>query len=307
MIALAIMTMDPNAFCGRQDIQSRMWLGHVEKLAMAFTEMTVTNKDIERRGWASLGDGFWERKPKWVGGNISEHDVPFLAGLINYIGPSRMLEIGVASGWSSAVMLQSANSNGNNARLSAIDLSHHYYLDKSIPTGQAVNEVTPDHIKNYDLLTGRLAIDVMDEIGDVDFVFIDAHHMHPWATLDMISVLPFISEGTWVAFHDLNLCRVERHQHLNRGPYYMFNAWPDAKLHSTQNPPMIGAVKMERAPEAYLSELLEILYTPWEITVNAGIQSRFVDFIGRHFGELSSTKFAAALSTMDQKLSASKT
>jgi len=38
-----------------------------------------------------------------------------------------------------------------------------------------------------------------------DFVFIDAHHSHPWATLDTMLVLPLVKTGAWIAWHDIAL------------------------------------------------------------------------------------------------------
>ena len=190
--------------------------------------------------------------------------------------------------------------------LTGIDLSPNYYLDASIPTGRAVYETVPELASNYRLLTGRLAFDAMADVGKVDFAFIDGHHMHPWATLDMLSVLPFIERGRWVAMHDLNLCTFERHRHTNRAPFYLFYMWPDQKLHSTQQPTMIGAVLIERSPADYLPILLEILYTPWEVDVDQTALSRLGTFVADHFGPSWSDKFSKAFQDCREQFHAHK-
>ena len=200
------------------------------------------------------------------------------------------------------MLLKTLSSLGGERKVTGIDLSPSFYLDSSIPTGRAVNEVVPELLPNYRLLTGRLAFDAMAEAGPVDFAFIDGHHMHPWATLDMISVLPFIERGRWVAMHDLNLCTFERHRHMNRGPFYLFYMWPDQKLHSTQVPPMIGAVLLERTPADYLPLLLEILYTPWETDVDPEALSRLSAFITHHFGPSWGEKYAQAFADCRSRL-----
>lgn len=250
------------------------------------TQLTsiATSAELERRGDALVRELF-ELKPRWLGGNISDYDSKFLAGLAEYSGAKRAVEIGVASGWSSAILLKALTAVAPTARVSGIDLSPSYYLDPAIATGQAVAEVTPSLQENYQLFTGRYSFDAMRDVGNVDFAFIDGHHMHPWATIDLLAILPFLSRDRWVAMHDLNLCKIERHRHTNRAPFYLFHFWPDRKIHSTQDPTMIGAVLVEREASHYLSDMLECLYTPWETKLQPAVVAGFVAFIGGHFGE----------------------
>ena len=255
---------------------------------------TVTVQSLETRGQDAIGKDFCLRRPVWASGTISDYDSRFLAGLVALANPRNVVEIGVASGWSSAILLKALSTLEGKRTVSGIDLLPEYYLDKSIPTGRAVQETVPELMDNYRLLTGRLAFEAMEDVGKVDFAFIDGHHMHPWATLDMLSVLPFIDRGRWVAMHDLNLCGVERHRHMNRAPFYLFYMWPDQKLHSSQQPTMIGAVIIDRTPVDYLPVLLEILYTPWEVDVAAADLARLTDFLRKHFGSAWADKFFKA-------------
>jgi hypothetical protein len=257
-------------------------------------QRTVATSDLESRGVRALGPDFFSTRPTWLKGNISEYDARFLAGLAHFSNPRRVVEIGVASGWSSVVLLKALSTLEGDRKVTGIDLSPSFYLDNSIPTGQAVQEAVPELKPNYNLITGRFAMDVMPEVGKVDFAFIDGNHMHPWATLDALSVLPFMDRGCWIALHDLNLCTRERHRHQNRGPFYLFYMWPDNKLHSTQTPTMIGAIALDRPPVEYLSTLLEVLYTPWEVDVNATELSKLTALIKAHFGDEWSGKFSEA-------------
>lgn len=266
----------------------------------------LTAAAIEKRGVDAIGSEFHAHIPSWASGSISAYDDRFLAGLANYASPRKMVEIGVASGWSSTVLLKALNGSENIRKVVGIDLSPTYYLDSSIPTGRVVNEVVPELLSNYELLTGRLAFDAMGDVGPIDFAFIDGHHMHPWATIDLLSVLPFIERGRWIAMHDLNLCTFERHRHMNRAPFYLFYMWPDQKLHSTQVPTMIGAILLERNPVDYLPTILEILYTPWEVDVDPNDLSRLARYIGSHFGDQWSQKFADAFSKCRERFHASK-
>lgn len=257
---------------------------------------TIRSEGLERRGKDVLGTDFFLRRPSWVGGQISEIDSIFLAGLANFSGARSVIEIGVASGWSSSVLLQAVSANRGDAVVHGVDLSPTFYLNDQYRTGQAVEEVVPDLQKNYRILTGKLAYERMDEIGRIDFAFIDGHHYHPWATLDLISILPFIEKGRWVALHDINLCTFERHKHTNRGPFYLYNFWPDQKIHSTQSPTMIGGISIDRNPVNYLPIILEILYTPWECRIDVPVLGNISQFIGRHFGSSWKERFAELFS-----------
>ncbi len=255
--------------------------------------MEVAN--LEREGRSIIDQAFIARRPDWVGGNISPDDSAFLAGLIAAVEPQRLLEIGVASGWSSAVILRTLEATENQAAaLRSIDLLPHYYLDKSKLTGQVVRDLVPDLVSRYSLHTGRLAFEVTPELEPSDFVFIDADHLHPWAVLDLVSVLPFVATGSWIAMHDINLCRIPRHAHRNRGPFYLFGSWPDRRLASSVALPMIGAVLLEQAPRRYLDHIIELLATPWEASIPLEIKDRIESFVRAHFGATVADRFVDA-------------
>lgn len=253
----------------------------------------LENREVEKLGEAVIDEGYLSRKPAWVGGQISPNDATFLSGLVQTLQPRKVVEIGVASGWSSSILLRSLESRSLSYSVVGVDLCPDYYLDKTMRTGSVVEIMTPNLVGNYQLLTGNLAFEVMAEVGQADFAFIDAHHMHPWATFDLIAVTPFMKKGAWVALHDINLCRLERHKHMNRGPFYLYYLWPDTKLNSTQEPSMIGAIKFNKDPKEYLSAIFEILCTPWEVPIERATVERLGEYIGVHFGKEWAHRFSS--------------
>lgn len=255
----------------------------------------LNSLELETAGAKLIDAEYIRRRPEWVGGSISHYDAKFLSGLLQHIAPKRVVEIGVASGWSSAVILRSLGAvHKDGFSLTGIDLFEDFYLDKSKKTGGAVSIVEPTLVKNYNLITGMLAIDGAEELFGVEFLFIDAHHMHPWATIDLLSMLPALKKDCWVALHDVNMCVVPKNKHQNRGPYYLYNLWPDKKINSTQIPSMIGAVNLERDPIEYVPNLVELLYTPWEVEIDRGATQRLSENLARRFGrELGEVVLAA--------------
>lgn len=246
----------------------------------------LSSVDLEKRGLAVIDAAYVASRPSWVGGAISHYDTMFLSGLVQSLTPRRVMEIGVASGWSSTVLLKSLKhaAQGTNFQLIAIDLFEGYYLDRSKKTGALVEIMEPSLSNNYKLIVGKPAVDSAASVSGVDLLFIDAHHMHPWATIDLLSSLHALSRGSWVALHDINMCMLPKNDHKNRGPFYLYHLWPDQKINSTQQPSMIGAAHLERNPEEYLPFLVELLHTPWEVKVDQPVVDRLAAQIGKRFG-----------------------
>lgn len=243
-----------------------------------------------------IAQQLYPKRPDWAVASISEQDAAFFSGLVQSIKPQKVLEIGVASGWGSVVLLESCREFSNeNFEYVGIDIASRFFYDADFATGQAVEEISPDLLPIYRLITEKSAGQAMLDVDDgIDFAFIDAHHMHPWATLDMLSILPFMKKDSWIALHDLNLSRKEDQAHKNRGPKYLYEGWVGDRLHSTESPAMAGAIKIEGDSEQYLDVLLDILYTPWELPVEQQHILPIIDIIKRSFGSEWADKFSRA-------------
>lgn len=241
-------------------------------------------------------EALWPRQPAWAVASISTMDAAFFAGLIVEIKPAKLVEIGVASGWGSCVLLEALRSAGlYDSHLHGIDIAERFFYDAGYATGQCVPDVLPDLLPRYHLATNVTAARQLPGIGgDIDFVFIDAHHMHPWATLDLLSVIPFVRPETWIAMHDLNLSRKEDQNHQNRGPKYVFEGWDHDKMHSIETPTMAGAVRVASDPSVHLPLILDILYTPWELPVAADALDPLLAIVLDAYGEVWCAKFRRA-------------
>jgi predicted O-methyltransferase YrrM len=243
-----------------------------------------------------IADELFPTRPKWAVASISDFDASFFAGLAIATSPKKIVEVGVASGWGSALLLRALSKDRNlDFQYYGVDISERFFYDSAYATGQAVEAVVPDLKSRYQLITGHSIAEVSERIGTgVDFAFIDAHHMHPWATLDLLSVLPFLKPTSWVALHDLSLCRKEDQEHRNRGPKYLFEGWEKDKAHSVQIPTMAGAIRIGDRTEDHLPLLLDILYTPWELPVEQRYISAVTSLISKNYGDEWGRKFSRA-------------
>ena len=155
---------------------------------------------------------FVYRRPKWGRGMITEEDARFLHDLLLEVRPSVAIELGVASGCSSVVILEAmrqcreprtANPEPRTANLGsripnpesrtsnpvwlhAFDISARCYFDPSHPTGDAVAELTPWNVQHYRFTAGDVLCARERLTGlNAPLAFIDANHLHPWATADL--------------------------------------------------------------------------------------------------------------------------
>ena len=123
--------------------------------------------------------------------------------MIRTIKPKKIVEIGVARGGSSVIILN-AIKDIKGAKLYSIDKSIYCYLNKKKKTGYLVQEKFPELMNKWTLYTGRITSEFIETIGDgIDLVFIDTMHVTPGEMLDWLMVLPFLKNGATVIFHDI--------------------------------------------------------------------------------------------------------
>ena len=126
----------------------------------------------------------------------------FFHGLIRTIKPRKIVEIGVSSGGSAALILN-AIKDIENARLYSIDKLNYCYKNIKKKPGYFVEEKFPELTNKWTLYIGKLTSQVIETIGnDIDLVFIDTMHITPGEMLDWLMVLPFLKNEAIVAFHD---------------------------------------------------------------------------------------------------------
>ena len=136
----------------------------------------------------------------WI---LSKKQVYFMNGLIRKIKPKSCLEIGVAEGGSSILILN-AIKDIDNSSLISLDLKTQSCVNNSLKTGNRVNTYFPELSGKWSLYTGDLPNVFLDKLNKrFDFVFIDSAHESPGEILNLIEVLPFLNENAIVVIHDI--------------------------------------------------------------------------------------------------------
>lgn len=151
-------------------------------------EPTDTLRKLPRDKWHAL---------------MTREEHAFLSGIIKQIKPKKILEVGIAFGGTSALIIKSLEMEGIDSDVFSIDLNPVFRGEK---TGYMINNITvPKNIK-HSLVVGDLLKDKIDEIGGgIDLVILDTTHNIPGEILEFLTVLPFMSQDATVVLHDVVL------------------------------------------------------------------------------------------------------
>jgi hypothetical protein len=167
-------------------------------------------------------------------GAIDGKDLAFIAGLVARHRPARVVEIGVASGFSTACLatLVSGHAPGP-ARIDSFDLAERFYVDPRHPVGYLLAEALPHPGVTVNVHTGATCLDVAARLdGPIDLCFIDAAHRHPWPLIDTLGILPLMRPGGIVVHHDLKMYLDTNRDWWANGPKIVLDhVSPDLRLY----------------------------------------------------------------------------
>lgn len=167
-----------------------------------------------------------ENRPDWLKGAITKKECLFINAILQLKKARNVLEIGVASGFSSAVILktlQQINKNDSNFKLTSFDNTEYCYFDKTKKTGIHLYETLPDLITNFELIHSTTAsIDKCISNQKFDVCFIDANHKHPYPAMDLLFTLDFMHNDAIYILHDINLANNKNKFQKSKGPFFLF-------------------------------------------------------------------------------------
>src|SRR4029078_1362633 len=142
------------------------------------------------------------RPPAWATGYVSGEDAAFLKEMIAAHQPRQVVELGVASGSSSAAILHALDQlpTPENRVLHSCDVRPTCYFNDAFATGQACTEMSPEPRARWQRefeMDARRLIKTLPP-ASVDLTFIDANHAHPWPLLDLLHSSAIARPRSWV-------------------------------------------------------------------------------------------------------------
>lgn len=144
---------------------------------------------------------------------MDEVESAFLCGMLKTCRPKKILEVGVAAGGSTAIILQALEDIGEPYEMHSIDLreKHEVYTAEDIgflaTFAKENNLLNPDGMRGkHEFHLGKYLPQIIDSIGgDIDFVILDTVHFIPGEALDFLAMLPYLKDGAIVVLHDVAL------------------------------------------------------------------------------------------------------
>ena len=228
----------------------------------------------------------YKLKPMWASGTtISLPDAQFLFAITFQAGTREAVEIGTASGLSTVFLckaLEHAALCGNiptDYKVISYDISSQFYADPKRRVGDAAREMLPaELLEKIQFVHPATACDAakQHDQNELNLVFIDANHRHPWPALDLLALVDVLSPDGLVLFHDINLPLLHP-EFQDWGAKYLFD---DLDLEKITPPdgtaiPQIGGVRIPGDKEKFRQQLHQIIHAhKWEANVPADYCAR---------------------------------
>ena len=165
-----------------------------------FQERVLTDIDYHLQGKVEGTD-----YPK---SEMSYKQRAFLNGIICKSKPKVIVEMGVAAGGSSCVILN-AIKDIPDAKLYSFDINRTWYRDINKPngrkTGFLVESHMPDLIHKWELVINDVPSTVFERVlpeSGVDICLLDTAHANPGEHLNILEILPFMKKNGIIIYHD---------------------------------------------------------------------------------------------------------
>ncbi|WP_297285696.1 class I SAM-dependent methyltransferase [uncultured Brachyspira sp.] len=229
---------------------------------------------------------------------MADIEKKFLNGIIRYVKPKKILEVGMAAGGSSLIILN-AIKDIKDSKLYSVDYSTEYYKDKNKNSGWVVDEYFPNLKNKWIVNTGGPLAKFIENIGnDIDVCLLDTMHINPGEILDLLVVLPFMKKNGIIILHD-TIFHMDYetsyhyvHSYTNglifsvlKGKKYMPS---DIYIKNISN---IGAVVLENNSINNTFEYFYILTFPWSYIPNDDDFVYIENIISKYYNEKLSNLF----------------
>jgi cephalosporin hydroxylase len=154
---------------------------------------------------------------KFVSGcgcEMTRYELAFLCGVIKEKNPKKIVEVGVAHGGTTCVIMECLRILNLDVEMHSVDISEQCYRIPDKKTGYAVSDVFTEIPKNinHHWHLGKSLPEEIEEIGvGIDLLILDTMHIMPGEMLDFLTAFPYLAQGATVVLHDtiLNLLYID--------------------------------------------------------------------------------------------------
>ena len=193
----------------------------------------------------------------------------FLNGIIRAKKPRKILEVGVAEGGGSAIILN-AISDIDGAELYSVDYLEQSFNNPGKLSGFLVQEKFPHLTDKWHIFRGGDVSHFIEDIGgDIDMLVLDTMHVHPWETVNFLCVLPFMKhDESWTVLHDIsNYIYSGASRRILACRYLFGHVVSGEKISPVSDygslPANIGAFRVSEDTVKYIDNVFSNLFLPW--------------------------------------------
>ncbi len=228
----------------------------------------------------------------WSEPEMTEFESAFLCGVLEKFKPKKIVEIGVAAGSTTAIILQSMTMiRSDDFVVHSVDYYDRLWSNPKKKTGFMAEEANSILKENgnysFALHLGKPAC-AIDEIGDdIDCLILDTIHVVPGEILDFITMLPHIKNGAVVILHDIghNLRDDARDSYATG---LLFSSVVAKKYinRDTTHPygyPNIGAFVVDEQTRACISNLFLSLMISWTLCTPTDLWEQYRIAINKYY------------------------
>ena len=212
---------------------------------------------------------------KYTEPEMSESESAFLCGALKTFHPKKILEVGVAGGASTAIILQTLEDLGEPYEMHSVDVAEKFYSDNSKPSGflatLAKEKIFGKLRGTHEFHLGKVLPQVIDEIGGgIDFVVLDTVHKLPGEVLDLLAMLPYLKAGSVVVLHDVRLHQInsDRYRECFSNAALFSAVTAEKFLNFDKQAPFrytnIGAFRVSQQTVDHIDNVFLSLILPWK-------------------------------------------
>lgn len=229
------------------------------------------------------------RNMGYRGMEMADTELAFLCGLIKDYNPKKVVEIGVAAGGTTTVVLQCIKMLGIDTQMISLDLNTDYYRDTGKKTGYLIDEYKKvAEVTGHTLLTGKYAVEYLEKIGDdIDFLILDTVHSLPGELLDFLAFFPFLKQGCVVVLHDISLCHYSNNRQAFATKILLDTIVAEKRLPIRKGAefPNIGAFVLTQDTGKYIADVFSAFSIIWAYVPCERELQLYRDFYQKYYPE----------------------
>lgn len=229
---------------------------------------------------------------------MSDFELSFLCGALKKFKPKKIVEVGVAAGGTTSVILNCMKLLNYEFEMYSVDICEQCYLDVAKKTGFIAQELLKEKsIKNvlHQFMLGNTIAKKVEEIGKgIDFVILDTMHSLPGELLDFIALYPYLDAGAVIIFHDVGQSQLGI-GHISGAPYEYASLVTLSTMVGDKYLPVdegrlggfsnIGAMKLNKYSQYSLENLFLGLFINWNYIPDKRSLDEYREVIAKKYDE----------------------